>query len=327
MLMINNMKLVVPLLVVLSITGSKVMNAQQKDTVVMDLSPSGKIVFTLGNREELPQIKEYDYQAIFDDIFSQIEGDVDDNYPTDISQSSTESKNQPRDDYDDDEFWQRRGPESRDFPYRRITSNFDFGMNNYIISNDYQGNKEQLTVRPWGSWYFALQTQAEYWFSEKFHFELGFRLSDYAFKFQDDATRIIKTDAEIAFTHDERDVSFIKSVLHVSHINISVVPVISIGRRNNHEHCGYWHHSSLRFGVGAYAGYRIGSSAKQRYVLDGDKINDRDRNNFHTNTFRYGVRAQLGIEGTDFFFNYDLNELFKKDKGPKLNAYSFGIIF
>jgi hypothetical protein len=36
---------------------------------------------------------------------------------------------------------------------------------------------------------------------------------------------------------------------------------------------------------------------------------------------------QIGFKGTDFFFNYDMNELFAENKGPKLNAFSFGVSF
>lgn len=51
-----------------------------------------------------------------------------------------------------------------------------------------------------------------------------------------------------------------------------------------------------------------------------------DRNNMFANNYRYGARLALGVGGTDFFFNYDLNEYFQKDKGPRVNAISFGII-
>ena len=45
------------------------------------------------------------------------------------------------------------------------------------------------------------------------------------------------------------------------------------------------------------------------------------------NNLRYGLRLQFGFRDTDFFFNYDLNELFSAGKGPKVNAFSFGVSF
>jgi hypothetical protein len=81
-------------------------------------------------------------------------------------------------------------------------------------------------------------------------------------------------------------------------------------------------------GVGPYVGYRIGSKTKLVYEdADGDKQKEKDRDSYHLNNLRYGIRVQLGFNSTDFFINYDLNELFVENKGPKVNAVSFGLIF
>ena len=60
---------------------------------------------------------------------------------------------------------------------------------------------------------------------------------------------------------------------------------------------------------------------------DGDKKKEKDHGTYQMNNFRYGLRLQLGFKDTDLFFNYDLNELFVSGKGPKLNAFSFGVSF
>ena len=59
---------------------------------------------------------------------------------------------------------------------------------------------------------------------------------------------------------------------------------------------------------------------------DGDKEKDKDKDGFYLNNFRYGVRGQIGFRGIDIFFNYDLNELFADNRGPELNAFSFGVV-
>ena len=56
-----------------------------------------------------------------------------------------------------------------------------------------------------------------------------------------------------------------------------------------------------------------------------DKVKTHTHDNFYLNNLRYGLRLQLGLRGTDIFFNYDMNDLFIENKGPKLNAFSFGI--
>ena len=82
----------------------------------------------------------------------------------------------------------------------------------------------------------------------------------------------------------------------------------------------------FRIGLGPYIGYRISSHSKLVYKDDG-REKEKDRDSFYLNNFRYGARLQIGYRSTDLFFNYDINELFEEGKGPKLNAFSFGVIF
>jgi hypothetical protein len=84
---------------------------------------------------------------------------------------------------------------------------------------------------------------------------------------------------------------------------------------------------SFRIGVGPYAGYRIDSYTKQVLEIGGDEQKPKDHDNFYLNNIRYGLRTQIGFQDIDLFFNYDLNELFIENKGPKLNAFSFGVTF
>jgi hypothetical protein len=82
----------------------------------------------------------------------------------------------------------------------------------------------------------------------------------------------------------------------------------------------------FRFGLGGYAGYRLGSKTKYVFTDEGSKRKLKDRDNYHLNNWRYGLRMQIGYRGIDLFANYDLNELFISNRGPALNAFSFGVI-
>ncbi len=162
--------------------------------------------------------------------------------------------------------------------------------------------------------------------SKNFYLEWGLGVSWYNFKFQNDKTLIVKDSLGLNFTEDTRDVSFIKSRLGVTYINASFVPMLTFGG-NRYSRKWRSYNNGFRIGAGPYIGYRIGSSTKLVYKEDGDRERDRNRDNFYLNNVRYGVRAQIGIKSADFFFAYDLNELFSSGKGPKLNAFSFGITF
>ena len=83
----------------------------------------------------------------------------------------------------------------------------------------------------------------------------------------------------------------------------------------------------FRLGIGPYMGYRIASKSKLVYESGDDREKEKDRDSFYLNNLRYGFRLQLGVRSTDLFINYDLNDLFADEKGPRLNAISFGLIF
>jgi hypothetical protein len=87
------------------------------------------------------------------------------------------------------------------------------------------------------------------------------------------------------------------------------------------------HGNGFRIGLGPYVGYRIDSYSKHVYYSNGDKEKDQDRSSYYLNNFRYGARFQIGYRGTDLFVNYDMNDLYVENRGPKLNALSFGVIF
>ncbi len=306
--------------------------AQQKpDTVVVELAKSSRVVFTIKDRKDLPTLRQYDFQALFTDILNKI-----DNTPV-VSEHDTvtepaEIKREYEivtwdSDDDGDENWQKE----RKNTYSRRTRhsiNFDLGMNNYLSDGKFPDeNNELYTVRPWGSWYVAIRSIQHTHVKGKLFVEWGAGIDWYNFKFQKDNILMSKDENGVIFIDDNRDVDYIKSKLTASYINASFIPVLDFGGRGSKTRFWDSYGSKFRIGLGPYAAYRIGSHSKLVYE-NGDKTKEKDRDNFYLNTFRYGLRLQLGIQSTDFFFNYDLNELFSsKPNNPKLNAFSFGIIF
>ena len=78
----------------------------------------------------------------------------------------------------------------------------------------------------------------------------------------------------------------------------------------------------LWIAVGGYGGVKIGSHTKLK-TNDGDKT--KVRKDFHLNTLRYGLRAQVGFDSFGLYCNYSLQSLFKKDEGPELYPISLGV--
>jgi hypothetical protein len=312
--------------------------AQKTDTVVVELAKTSRMVFTIKEKSDLEQLKQYDFQAMFDDILTKLEKndsvivvvnpstekiviDVPENNESWISDVTVFHDN----DDDDDDDYDRHDHRRRNRTTH--TFNFDMGLSNYLQDGKFPDEEgEAYAVRPWGSWYFGLSSVQRTRLSQKFYLEWAMGVSWYDFKFQNDNTVVVKDDLGINFEEDLNDVTFVKSRMEITYLHASAVPMFSFG--------GYpsgrkWrnYNTGFRIGAGPYVAYRVGSSTKQVYKEDGDKEKIKNKDNFYLNNVRYGLRLQIGFKSADFFFNYDLNELYATGKGPKLNAFSFGITF
>jgi hypothetical protein len=329
------MKNVLTITTALLVSLVAVSQARPADTVVIELAKTSKVVFTMKDRSDLETLKQYDFQALFNDLLAKLEakdtvraGLMDTTKTTNsntVVQTETVEENWGKEDENDDDNWEHK-------KYRhhgtRHSFNFDFGMNNYLEEGKFPDqNGSQYAIRPWGSWYIGMNSTLRTQVSNKFFIEWGTGVSWYNFKFQDDNTLMLQDANGVYFDTDARTVSFKKSRLMVCYLNASIVPMFDLGGHSRRSRFWDSHGSSFRIGVGPYVGYRIDSSHKLVYKEDGDKEKDKDKDDFYINNMRYGLRAQLGVRSVDFFFNYDFNELFVENKGPKLNAFSFGVIF
>ncbi|HMJ67834.1 MAG TPA: hypothetical protein VK508_03010 [Cyclobacteriaceae bacterium] len=339
------------------VAGSQ-LYAQKTDSVIINVGEKSKVIFAIGDKADLQTLKQYNFQAVVDDLVAKLEKKDStslekpaDDYlksneptqePTTTQTESQEWRNRDRDRDSDDDWdrsWDNRRSDNSNYTstrryYGRRTYhsfNFDLGTNNFVTP-DYvfpNQNNETYSVRPWGSWYVAVNSIERTRLARKVFLEWGIGASWYNFKFESDKIRMSKDADGVVFSDDQRDLEYKKSKLTATYINASLVPVIDFGGRSrkamffNGDRGG-----SFRIGIGPYAGYRIGSYTKLVYNDDGgDKRRERDRDSFYLNNIRYGLRLQIGVRSTDLFFNYDMNELFADNKGPKLNAFSFGITF
>jgi hypothetical protein len=305
--------------------------AQQKtDTVIVELAKTSRVVFTIKDHADLPILRQYDFQALFTDILNRVES----RQPLAVTDTPRiEKPAEPEEviweDDDNDNEWRR----NRTYRSRRArhSVNLDLGLNNYLEDGKFPDETNALyTVRPWGSWYLGLTSVQHTPVAGKLFLEWGLGMSWYAFKFENNNLIVSKDENGVVFTEDlDPTKSYSKSKLSVSYITAYFVPILDFGGHG--DKARFWDSdgSKFRIGIGPYAGYRLGSHSKVVYKSNGDKEKDKDKDNFYLQNFRYGIRLQLGIRSTDLFFNYDLNELFTtgQPNNPRLNAFSFGIIF
>ncbi|MBY0433264.1 MAG: hypothetical protein K2U26_04050 [Cyclobacteriaceae bacterium] len=327
--------------------------AQKADSVVIRVGEGSKVIFSIKDKRDLETLKHYNFQALMDDMVKKLEqrdsstltkssteylkdttSQVTSTSTTEEDWDSNRSDNN-RDDSDDSQYIdndhrQYYSNSNGRRSYRKRTYSaftIDIGTNNYLENGKFpDGNNSPYTVRPWGSWYVGLNSLWRTRVAGKFFIEWGGGVSWYNFKFNNNKILMTKDDVGVSFTEDVRDLDFRKSKLTATYVNLSLIPMLDFGNNSRKASLFNGYHSrSFRIGVGPYAGYRIDSYTKQMYFENGDKRRPKDHDNFYLNNLRYGMRLQLGFRSTDIFFNYDMNELFADGRGPKLNAFSFGI--
>lgn len=305
------------------------------DTVVIKVGEGSKIIVAV-QKEDLETMKQYDFQKLMTDLIVKLEQkdtasqqSPSADYLKEPVNEEVASTEENKNDESVDENWDNHKHEK--WHHRRTyhSINFDLGMNNYLSDGKFPDENNSLyTVKPWGSWYVGINSNLRTRISNKFFLEWGLGVNWYNFKFQNEQTMISKDDNSVIFSLNPLDVDFTKSKLTATYIQAQLVPMIDFGgNRRKPSFFDGGDSESFRFGAGPYVGYRIDSYSKQVYKEEGEKIKPKDHDNFYLNNLRYGLRFQLGFEELDLFFNYDLNELFIENKGPKLNAFSFGVTF
>ncbi|GAA0879427.1 hypothetical protein GCM10009119_23950 [Algoriphagus jejuensis] len=199
------------------------------------------------------------------------------------------------------------------------SSKFDYNfLETEVGINIWPEDKGAPQVKPWGSWFVSLQSAGIWKASKNFHLRSTLGVSWYNFKFEDENIYALKTADGLEFVDyteviDDPNADPIKSKISASYATLTVIPTVLTSNRK------------MRFGAGAYAGFRLGGRGKFVYESEGEKEKDFTKSNMYVENFRYGLRSEIGIGDVTLFFNYDLNDLFQAGLGPELQAMSFGI--
>lgn len=190
---------------------------------------------------------------------------------------------------------------------------FDVDFNTELGINLVTPTDQMPEVKPWGSWYYAMNLEGNYKPARNFHLISNIGVSWYNFKLEDRSLIAVKNPDGITWEEFE-DGTGTKSKISASYLNFTLVPTVLT---NNQK---------LRLGLGGYVGVRIGGRGK--FVYDdenGNKQKQFEKSNMYVENFRYGARGEIGVGDVTLFFNYDLNNLFQEDLGPTVNAMSFGV--
>ena len=85
-------------------------------------------------------------------------------------------------------------------------------------------------------------------------------------------------------------------------------------------------HQAVRLGFGGYAGVRVKSKQILKYEIDDIDIKEKQKGDFNSSNFIYGLSAYIGYKETSLYLKYDLNPLFRNN-AIKQNNISLGVRF
>lgn len=354
--------LLISLLLVLTPIFSNASSADElaTDTIIVKFGNNSQLVIYVDNQDDLKALEDYDINQMISELNMSIESSDDDveyltiedesgtRYLKDTSIAVNERRTDINIDFpnlnvtvqdEDDDFYDRDFDDDDDFDFNfdrtRHDLNFEIGMNNWLEDGKFPDQNDRLyAIKPWGSWYVAINSVNRTHLGGVFVLQWGGGISWYNWKMENRSVRINKTPTGVVFSEDPV-LEGTKSKLAATYLNVNIVPTLDFGNRvrksrkldNGRVRITRYRNRGVRLGLGGYAGYRIDSWTKFVYNdADGDKKKDKEGGNFFLNNFRYGVRGEFGFNDVDFFVNYDLNTVFNTGKGPNLHAISFGII-
>ena len=83
---------------------------------------------------------------------------------------------------------------------------------------------------------------------------------------------------------------------------------------------------AFNFGLGVIGGYKINSSLRQAYSINGVESDGKIQGHYQLNPFQFNATLRFGYgKRFNVFANYGLTSVFEKHKGPDLRPFTVGI--
>ncbi|WP_166963177.1 hypothetical protein [Yeosuana marina] len=118
-----------------------------------------------------------------------------------------------------------------------------------------------------------------------------------------------------------------KSKLSISNL---VFPVhFEFGPSKKIDKDTYFRYSTsnqFKIGLGGYAGFNVGTRQKLKYMLDGERVKDKQKRGFNATNLVYGLSGYLAFGDTALYVKYDLSPIFNNQAVDQHNI-SVGVRF
>ncbi len=198
------------------------------------------------------------------------------------------------------------------------------GLNNAIIEGQ---SLDDSPYKVAGSRFLELGIQ---WRTRVFRNTNWLRLH-YGFSFQfnglkPDGNRIFVQDGDQT-TLEEFEFELDKSKLRMDNLVFPVHFEFGPSRfRKTEKSIRYSIQNQVRFGIGGYGGFNLGTRQKLKYSRDGEQVKDKFKRDYNTSDLIYGLSAYAGFDGMLLYAKYDLNPIFK-DAAVEQRNISLGLRF
>ena len=142
----------------------------------------------------------------------------------------------------------------------------------------------------------------------------GLSIESHRYRFDNPVVLLDDTpEVEFAFFEDRK---FKKNRLAYTYLSVPLM----FNFKSNPK----YPYRSFHLSAGGFAGILLGANFKTKEKGNKEKIKD----NYGLNTFRYGLRTEIGYGPLIFYGTFALNDLFDKDKdnGYKVKPFSIGLV-
>lgn len=224
-----------------------------------------------------------------------------------------------------DDFDFRNKKREKKFGEKRTTSQFVFaaGINNLIVDGKLQDKDFKFIGSHFYEWGTTYNTRI---LKEKnlLHFKYG--MSVMYNNLRPTGNRIFVVDG------DQTNLEVYPKELKESRFrNVYLVIPMHLefdfsGSTMNDDKRQFRTHKSFRFGLGGYAGINLKSKQKFEFRENDDKYRVKNKSDFNTNNFIYGLSSYIGYKEISLYVKYDLNPLFTSNAVDQ-NNISMGIRF
>ncbi|MEO1437761.1 MAG: outer membrane beta-barrel protein [Bacteroidota bacterium] len=201
---------------------------------------------------------------------------------------------------------------------------FEIGLSTYVFDNSFNLPDESFN----GSSYLISDLEQQYGgsFNYNLHLfrqriDLGIREISFQnglyfewanYRFQEDIS-LVADQPTLTVVPDSVD--FDRNRLHTTFLKVPLLLQIQTNPRRPSR--------SFRVAGGIEGGVLLSSALRQK---SDERGKERIKDTFNMNQFRASLRAELGFGPINFYANYALTSLFKREEGPELIPFNFGLI-